>query len=275
MFRVFFRLKSLFTGSAVLIFLAALILQAPPVIANNNVIELGCDTPGSQYFYVKTRSALDVPVWSYYLQSKNPDVWVATTGTYNGKTLNESLFWPIEMEYSSGDGTATGTNYTLLVNRNIPKDRTINYGAPCSRTTTGCQVSKQFGDHALDWDYLVSKKDSILAAAGLTDSSPIESRVAALVSAIFNWPGSADNHYVHPVDFFYQSAQGANCTGRANAMVAFASILGIPARNYDWYDHSICEIFVNGRWHYCENTPGVVANILNGYEKGPFFILLA
>jgi hypothetical protein len=235
----------------------------------NNVIELRNDSSGSQYLNATLRYAAESPTAKYYLDSRNPDVWKGSSVNLNGKTIPQTALWTIKVDFSKSDGKTPGTNHSLLKDRNIPRNLNLNSSllTPVTRNTNVTNVSKKFGDHQKDWDFLVDKKNQILSSAGLNDNSPDWDKAMAIAENVNSYGGG--DQYFHPVDFF--SYGGAYCTGKANTTVALAGLTGIPGRLVSWYNHTLAELYIDGEWRYTENYKPFMKNIDSGHEKGPVF----
>ena len=247
-----------------------LISLGPRVIMANNIIELRNDGPGGEYFNATIRYAPETPSLDYYLESRNPDVWSGSKTTINGRTIPESVLWTLRVDYSQGDGYTPETSNSLLKDRNIPKDKNYNdvFYNPCTRDTKGCDVSKKYGNHQKDWDYIVKKKDQILADAGLSSTSPDWDKAKAIVKHVAFLISKPEGRG-HPVEVLEYGNQ--HCGYQSATMIALASTMGIPGREISWWTHTVCELYIDGKWRYAENSPYVLPNIPPEFEQGPLF----
>lgn len=160
-----------------------------------------------------------------------------------------------------------GLDVVWLLNLTQPDDGTLDHVNPGlelkpfvpTRDTPGCFVSRTFGDHRKDWDYLVAWRDKAWREAGLTPDSPLEARVAAVANAAaLSFENRLDqtktrqeaNVGKHAVETIIE---GSWCVGESGLMCAAAATMGLESRSAGMGDHTVCEVRVNGRWRYVEN----------------------
>ncbi|MEA1949738.1 MAG: transglutaminase domain-containing protein [Planctomycetota bacterium] len=205
------------------------------------------------------------------------DKWICPEYQILDKTLPSTALLPIEAEYEKVDGYCPETYLPLLKNRNIPKGYAVNpvFYQPCKRDTALTAVSIKFGDHKKDYDYIVKKRNEILHAADIPPNGRDIDKVRAIAFALVNHrrynpeePEVGFGYYLHPVDFMDKISY---CAGAAKTMVAMCSTMNIPAREISMYCHCVCEVFIDGKWRFVENTVAALENIPDGYEKGPLF----
>ncbi|MGH7959479.1 MAG: hypothetical protein ACREH8_21065, partial [Opitutaceae bacterium] len=166
--------------------------------------------------------------------------------------------WPVEVEYEKPDGLSAGGKHPYIELDAIPaSDGYIKYVA-ADKLTTGAQVSQAFKDHQKDWDFMVAKLKEILSAAGLSEKSSTREKVTAIAKFCLQTRKEKKNHnrYTHPVDF---CLRGAYCVGAANTLVAFCSILEVPARTIGYGGHTCAEAWFDGKWHWVESWAAIVA----------------
>ena len=255
-------------------------IQAAPANWANNVIELRSDDIGvDQYVEVRLGRAPYKEVYPYYLESAGPDVWSGTQGDLLGKSLPLEPFWVIEAEQFYADdytvyGNFAGDSLPLYVDRHVP---TVSLnpallGSGYGPNTQNASLSLTYEDQQDDWEYLVAKKDEILAQAGLTNSSrdfdKAQAAAAYIVQHVQGSNSTDSKKNAHSVDAF---VNGSNCIGRAHAMVAMATVMGLPARKVNWYNHSTAEVLIDGEWRYVENHKPWINAIPEDLEQGPLF----
>lgn len=236
----------------------------------NNVIELRNDEECCQgFFTVFCKPSPVRPAVKFFLQSKDPDVWVGKTIPEEPE-LSEIPLWTIAVEYEKPDKISAG-GFPVLINRNVPDLAPIEYQA-CRRETEGCHVSPTYGDHAKDWDAMQQKKNEILREAGLTDSSPDRDKVQAIAGWCYRQRKCTEKQLGdqpwHPVEHI---THGGFCVFAAHALIAFCSIMEIPARTVGWSNHCSAEVFIDGQWRWVENTIATCDYMLEKRGKGPLF----
>ncbi|MGH7946712.1 MAG: transglutaminase domain-containing protein [Opitutaceae bacterium] len=232
-----------------------------------NIIELRNDRAGDQYFSVFVRADPVLPQKQYRQDAPQSDGWKGTTVSRGTAILPENILWPIEVEYEKPDGVSAGGKHPYIELDAVPaSDAYIKYVA-CDKFTPGAQVSQAFKDHQKDWDFMVAKLKEILSAAGLAEKSSIRDKVMAIAKFCLQTRKEKKNYsrYTHPVDF---CLRGAYCVGAANALVAFCSLLEVPARTIGYGAHTCAEAWFDGKWHWVENWAAIVAQTK---EPGPVY----
>lgn len=247
----------------------------------NNVIELRNDWSGSQYYILRERSAFHTPVYNYFTSNGE---WQGEDNTIHGLTLPKTPLWVIEVEYSAADATTDylstyegGVPHFMDVfeHKNVP-DVAMNPlffdSGHYDENTPGISTSKTFMNAALDWAYLVDKKNEALAWAGIDDNASDEAKAKAAnqyILEVLNYqdhPNPSGRDYRHPVDML---EKGSDCGGRAHALVALCAVMGIPARSVGWFNHTVAEVYYNDSWHYAENNQDIVKmNTIYGANTG-------
>jgi len=246
------------------------------LFADSNTIELRNDHIGDEYFTIRLQPTFQEDTKQFYLQSRKPDSWSRQDSLTQGITIPLVPAWTIEVEFEKADSRTQKTGMPVFEIRDIPEDMSLNpeyFTAACTRETDGCHLSRTFGDHQKDWDYLISKRHQILSEAGLTLKSSDWDKVMALARFCYlnrkkELPPEGGRYYVHPVDFCHHTAY---CIGAANTLQAFCSTMQIPARTVGWYNHTACEVYLDGKWRFAENTPKRLESIPDGFDKGPLF----
>ena len=246
-------------------------------LAGDNFLEFGCDDKNSdQFVTLPCRLAVELPA-PPYIYDASLDKWICPEYDVLDKTLPSTALLPIEAEYGKVDGYCPETCQPLFKNRNIPKGYTVNpvFYQPCKEDTAMTTVSIKFGDHKKDYQYLVKKRDEILRAADIPTDGREWDKVQTIASALVNHrrynpeePEVGFGYYLHPVDFLDKISY---CAGAAKTMVAMCSTMSIPAREVSMYCHCVCEVYLDGKWRFVENTVEALENIPDGYEKGPLF----
>lgn len=236
----------------------------------NNVIELRNDKECCQgFFTVFCKPSPVRPATKFYLQSRNPDVWVSKM-IPEDPGLAEIPLWSIRVEYDKADKLSAGGK-AVLINKNVPETLPIEYDA-CKRETKGCHISPTYKNHGRDWDVMSQKKDEILHEAGLTDSSPEWDKVQAVALWCYGKRKNTENQLGdqpwHPVEHI---TKGGFCVFAANALVAFCSTMNIPARTIKWSGHTTAEIFIDGQWRWVENAERICDYMLEKHGTGPLF----
>jgi len=213
-----------------------------------NVIEIKNDDVGNnEYFYATYRVAPEDVEFSYYFKDGK---WQKHSYEMYDEAHNTDILWGIRIEYEKPD-TFNRLGFPIYEIPNFISPRPIKFlENPCRRDTKYTGVSHAFMDHQKDWDFLSDTLDGILKANDLTRESPEWDVIETLANYITD--RRAGGTYVHPVDYIDSVSE---CTGAANLMVAFAGMLQIPARVTDFPWHGCCEVFVDGKWRYVENTP--------------------
>ena len=257
--------------------LLILCLLSSAALAGENILEVGCDDKGSdQFVTLPCRLAVELPAPPYIYDAAS-DKWICPDCKILDKTLPSTALLPIEAEYEDNDGRCPETHLPLLKGRNIPTGYTVNrvFYQPCKPDTNLTAVSIKFGDHKQDYDYLVKRRDEILRAAGIPEDGREIDKVRAIAFALVNHrryhpeePKVGFGYYLHPVDFLDKISY---CAGAAKTMVAMCSTMNIPAREVSMYCHCVCEVYIDGKWRFVENTVAALENIPDGYEKGPVF----
>ena len=245
--------------------------------AGENILEIGCDEKGSdQFITLPYRMAVELPA-PPYIYDASSDKWICPECTILDKTLPTTALLPVEVEYDDADGRCPVTNLPVLKNRNIPEGYTVNpvFYRPCTKDTALSAASIKFGDHRKDYDYIVKRRDEILRAAEIPPDGRDIDKVQAIASALVNRrryhpeePEVGFGYYLHPVDFLDKISY---CAGAAKTMVAMCSTMNIPAREVSMYCHCVCEVCIDGKWRFVENTVAALENIPDGFEKGPVF----
>lgn len=254
-----------------------LLLSVSISTAGENILEIGCDEKGSdQFITLPCRMAVELPAPPYIYDAAS-DKWICPECQILDKTLPSTALLPIEAEYEDTDGQCPETHLPLLKNRNIPQGYTVNpaFYQPCTPDTALTAVSIKFGDHKIDYDYLVKRRDEILRAAEIPPDGRDIDKVRAIASALVNRrryhpeePEVGFGYYLHPVDFLDKISY---CAGAAKTMVAMCSTMNIPAREVSMYCHCVCEVHLDGKWRFVENTVAALEDIPDGHEKGPVF----
>jgi len=239
-------MRNLFSITLVFAFVIIGNLQAQR--SGLNTIELRNDSPEvNEYFHATYRVAPEDVEFSYYYKDGK---WQKHTYEMYEQLHNTDILWGIRVEYNEPD-TFNRLGFPIYKIPNVISPRKIKFlENPCQRSTKHAGISHAFMNHQKDWDFLSDTLDGILSANGLTRQSPEWDVIETLANFITDRRGGGT--YVHPVDYIDSVAE---CTGSANLMVAFAGMLNIPARNTDFPFHASCEVFVDGKWRFVENTP--------------------
>jgi hypothetical protein len=134
------------------------------------------------------------------------------------------------------------------------------FSGAATREAPARQVSFALGSVEKDWDFLIQHRDRVLRENGLTLQSPDVDRVRVLARDI--WSNHRDREHTvdpknqspssYPADCLLQSSF---CVGAGNALVMLCHTMGIPARSIHTYDHTMTEVWIDGRWWFVENTP--------------------
>ncbi len=203
-----------------------------------------------------------------------PGTWNPVIHTWDGEPENITPLWGIEVELSDVDymiQDSHGDKMGVLVNRHIDPDRQIPFWLP-ARDGEGFSVSHRNGDHQKDWDDLVAYRDQFFSTmTGYTTREKLSYLFKHIVDTTMEQAPTVSEDNMHPVDNIYMTnGFRGHCTGYANTFVALAGTLGIPGRNiahvpvsgYSSPGHSTCEIYLDGAWHWVENTQYHV----NSYE---------
>ncbi|MGH8016740.1 MAG: hypothetical protein ACREIA_00345 [Opitutaceae bacterium] len=232
-----------------------------------NIIELRNDREGDQYFMVFVRADPVLPQKKYRQDGSKGDEWKGTTVSRGTAILPENILWPIEVEYEKPDGLSVGGKHPYIELDAVPASEGYIKYVACDKFTLGAQVSQAFKDHQKDWDFMVAKLKEILSAASLSEKSSTREKVTAIAKFCLQTRKEKKNHsrYTHPVDF---CLRGAYCVGAANTLVAFCSILEVPARTIGFGGHTNAEAWFDGKWHWVENWAAIVAQTR---EPGPVY----
>lgn len=245
----------------------------------NNVIELRNDSIGGDFFEVRLGRAPYFPVYEYFLESTMPDEWKGTMGELVGIPMPMTPFWTIEVIYGSPDDYTMYSNFEdnplpLFVDRHLPdvKLNPVLFSNPYDANTEGGTVSRLYGNQQEDHAYLLAKKEQILVEAGLTNDSSDFDKIMAVAQYIVQHVQGTDprtnKQNAHPVDAL---EQGSHCIGRAHALIALATVMGLPARKLNWYNHTAAEVLIDGKWRYVENHWPWIRDIPEWLEQGPLF----
>ncbi len=84
----------------------------------------------------------------------------------------------------------------------------------------------------------------------MPDDAPDADKVQALAEYAMRVKKSPTYASFHPVDVLLHSSY---CSGTANVFGALANVEGIPVRQCCISNHSMIEVFVDGRWHFVDN----------------------
>lgn len=116
------------------------------------------------------------------------------------------------------------------------------------------------------------KKNEILHEAGLTDLSSDWDKVQAIAHWCYMKRKNTENQLGdqpwHPVEHI---TKGGFCVFAANALVAFCSMMDIPARTIKWSNHTTAEVLIDGQWRWVENAEKTCDYMLEKHETGPLF----
>jgi len=177
----------------------------------------------------------------------------------------------VKVRHAHPDEMAVST-YGLLVNRHIRPDSRFELKGPVTRDTPGrdevvdgAAVSfesmpggQNYTEadgrtvHQRDWDFLVATRNRIWAQVGIKETDPTLKKLKALAEYVRDRQFLQQWSYsVHPVDYLLHSAY---CTGRANSLMALVTTMGLPVRCVGHAHHSMCEIRIEGKWYFFENS---------------------
>ncbi|MHC4872054.1 MAG: hypothetical protein ACYTFY_09430, partial [Planctomycetota bacterium] len=165
-----------------------------------------------------------------------------------------------EIPHPGGDVAPKGSKKYVFKNRHIDPRFHIEYKLP-SKDSPRTQTPTE-PDPDKSWELLIKWRDIYLAEAGLTLESDSEEIAECLAESFL-----CDSHFkykpmcetfqsdprslIHPIDgLLYKSW----CVGCATAFAALAGSCGFPARNMGVGAHWVCEVQINGKWHFVENT---------------------
>jgi len=104
--------------------------------------------------------------------------------------------------------------------------------------------------HAREWDFIKQHAQQALDAGGVSDAAPDAEKVHALAEYAMKFKVSPTYPSFHPVDVLLHSSY---CTGAANIFAAMANVEGIPARHCCISNHTMTEVFLDGRWQFVDN----------------------
>jgi len=104
--------------------------------------------------------------------------------------------------------------------------------------------------HAQEWDFLMEHAEKALSEAGVGTDAPAADKVRAFARYGVKFKTSPTYASFHPVDVLLHSTY---CTGAANVQAALANVHGIPARHACISNHTMTEVYVDGRWHFVDN----------------------
>ncbi|OGS27580.1 MAG: hypothetical protein A2297_03595 [Elusimicrobia bacterium RIFOXYB2_FULL_48_7] len=167
---------------------------------------------------------------------------------YWRKGVSQDVDWNFCVEYPKN------TRFTNIphVNPCIRMPKLIT-----TRDTKNCYVSKKFGDHKKDWDYLVNYWNSKInrAEVYVPKNLPLVKKIQVIVNDIAIAHEIKDGRYLHMIDVI---DKGGWCTGQGAAIAAIANTLGLESRaiiifKRDGAGHTNGEIRINGKWLFCEN----------------------
>lgn len=244
---------------------------------DNNVIELGCDTHGEQFFRVILNPMPISPEVKYYQPKDGNDKWIGTMGKYGIHQLPEAPRWPVEVVYAKADEYHRNNQYSLIKNRNIPPPYSYQLVMPeVVRGNEVSTLSRTFGDYEKDYQFMIQKKQEVLKNAGLNDSSSDWDKVMAFAEYAYqkrkNFSSKLKRgRYIHAVDF---CIHGDFCVGAANAFAGLCSTIDIPVRLMAFSHHTCAEAYVDGQWRYAENSVPTLDSLRRKSEKveiGPLF----
>ncbi|MFZ5832074.1 MAG: transglutaminase domain-containing protein [Planctomycetota bacterium] len=243
----------------------------------NNVVEIGNDIPGDQHFYIGTRHAPEWPVngdtESFFNEYFNGHEWVACGNeTRANVSIPTTTVLVIEVEFEQAGVTASPDGDYYIIDRPdfIPNGLTIHpdYMRQVTGYSTPRPRSLSFHDVQKDWDFLIRKKDEILALEGvsvldeffriminaqfegfkkLTNASPAFQKAqkmadyCALRRHIGQYHRNPAVTHLDLTSYLFKSPKSNhfadvlnghshNCGGAAGAFQALCAAMGIPVR---------------------------------------------
>ncbi len=184
----------------------------------------------------------------------------------------------VTLRHERHDDTCRGGELKLMVNRHVDPSTRLPRAVFVSRETPGEDVRRdgaylslainppakdaepvggelyetglQDAPHAREWDFLRREADRALEEAGVPRDAAVMDKLEAFAEYAMKFKHGPTYDSFHPVDVLLHSSY---CTGAANIFFAFANIEGIPARSISIANHSMVEVWVDGRWHFVDN----------------------
>lgn len=184
----------------------------------------------------------------------------------------------VVLTHDHADDTARGGRLGLLMDRHIDPTVELPRGVFVTRETPGEDVRRdgpylslamrapdEGGDppggelyqaeaadsnHAREWDFVMEHARKALAAAGVPETTSDVEKVEVFAEYAMNFKKGPTYHSFHPVDVLLHSSY---CTGAANVFAALCCVEGIPTRQLCISNHTMNEVYVDGRWHFVDN----------------------
>src|SRR3989339_281279 len=171
---------------------------------------------------------------------------------YKIKDMNQDVDWRFCVHHET-EGSSKGKNCRTGLLRHVnPFARLPELIT--KRDTAGCYVSKEFGDHKKDWDFIVKYRDRVFRKKEFNNEfhkgTTTFDKVKAIADDLVANYKTSGGEYLHPVDTLIN---GAWCTGVSAVMVAVAHTMGLEARTIVLWGHTIAEVKIDGNWCVCEN----------------------
>ncbi len=176
------------------------------------------------------------------------------------------------------DESVRGGDLGLLVDRHVNPQTRLPRGVLVTRETPGEDVRRhgpylslavqrpdpegepvggemydpnaQEPPHAREWDFLLEHAEKALAEAGVGANAPDAEKVGAFARYGLKFKTGPTYASFHPVDVLLHSSY---CTGAANVQATLANVHGIPARHCCISNHTMTEVYVDGRWQFVDN----------------------
>ena len=200
---------------------------------------------------------------------------------YMGSTFGVQAFdvaAEVRVEHDHLDDRAGEGGSGLLVDRHVDPDTELPLGCFVDRETPGEDIRRDApylslavrpedptgrphgGElydpdaretpHAREWDFLCEHAAAALEEFGVGSGADDADKAHAFAEYAMKSKKPPTYGSFHPVDVLLHSSY---CTGAANVLSALASVEGIPNRHCCISNHTMTELFLEGRWHFADN----------------------
>ncbi|MBN1676697.1 MAG: transglutaminase domain-containing protein [Kiritimatiellae bacterium] len=120
-------------------------------------------------------------------------------------------------------------------------------------------AGRMFSCQEWEWEFVLEHRDLVFQRCGMNGGTSVEDKVRALAEDVWRNHRAFDGRRIGPE--YYPNTFGgdalalrAHCVGTSAAIVLLCATLEIPARQVGTMNHSMAEVFIDGRWWFVENA---------------------